>query len=353
MTPFVSVVCPAHNRSSGIGPTVRSVLAQDLADLELVLVLDGCTDDTEQWAVAAADGDARLRLVRTPGAHGHPAGPRNLGLAAARGHVLAYVDHDDVWAPDHLANLVPVLEERGVEAAAAGFTYVDRDGAVTAGSSAENLVWHPEIQVLAPLFEPSRVVHRRGLVERVGGWRRGFGLEDWDLWLRIADSGADFRAHAGRTATLLDDRGTRRHRTARPLRMPAAVFDDPRAARRFVAGLREPDVTGRLREAHAADMAAWTRRISGSARFHAPVRPAGEVPDAGPGAEPAGDAPTYWSDVVILQRGASLEVSFPLWCADRGHADRIRDLVPRVHRGQIEVVAGLVRSHGGTVVLGS
>jgi hypothetical protein len=49
------------------------------------------------------------------------------------------------------------------------------------------LCWHPELQVMNAIFQPSQVAHVAGLAESVGGWRAsGTGLEDWDLWLRLA-----------------------------------------------------------------------------------------------------------------------------------------------------------------------
>ncbi len=95
-------------------------------------------------------------------------------------------------------------------------------------ATAADVMWHPELQLMAPLFEPSRVAHRRGVAERAGRWRDGAGLEDWDLWLRIADSGIGFRTVAEPTVTLTVDPTTRRHRTARRHILPLAEFTVPR-----------------------------------------------------------------------------------------------------------------------------
>ncbi|TWV47006.1 glycosyltransferase family 2 protein, partial [Streptomyces misionensis] len=108
-TPRVSVVCPTYNRSRAITRTIDSVRAQTVGDWELLVVSDGCDDDTEDWVARAAAEDPRVRLLRVART-GHPSGPRNAGLAAARGAYIAYLDHDDTWHPHHLRVALGLLE---------------------------------------------------------------------------------------------------------------------------------------------------------------------------------------------------------------------------------------------------
>lgn len=344
--PRVTVVCPTHDRSTAILPTLRSVLAQTWPDLELVVVADGCTDDTEDVVRQVAREDARVRLLRTSHRHGHPAEPRNLGIAEARGDVVAYVDHDDVWEPGHLAALVRLLDD-GAQVAASGYRYVRADGSEVSRATAAELFWHPEIQTLAPLFEPSRVAHRRAVVPDAGGWVPGHGLEDWDLWLRIADRGVDVRTVDSPSAVLLDHESTRRFRTARPYRMALASFDRPAGAQAFVTGLRTGRHTAELHEACVADTLAWYRRLRGEPRFHTPAGWAGDV-EAAVLAALGDDHVGLWQDMVLLNRGRGLEVSVPLWCARPEHADRVRGLVARVHRRQLATLRRIAEEHGGT-----
>ena len=94
--PEVTVVVPTRNRASMLEQALRSVAGQRDVDLEAVVVDDGSTDDTQ--AVIAAMGDRRLRLIR----HQRPQGvstARNRGVADARGHWVAFLDDDDLWAP--------------------------------------------------------------------------------------------------------------------------------------------------------------------------------------------------------------------------------------------------------------
>ena len=97
----VTVVVPTRNRAAMLRQALRSVAAQRGVDLEAVVVDDGSTDATP--AVVTAIGDRRLRLVR----HQRPQGvstARNRGVAEARGRWVAFLDDDDVWAPEKLAS---------------------------------------------------------------------------------------------------------------------------------------------------------------------------------------------------------------------------------------------------------
>ena len=97
--PAVSVLIIVHNRAGTIGAAVRSVLAQSFADLELVVVDDGSTDNTAE--VVGSFTDPRLRLVRTSPNQGIPLA-RNRALAEARGRYIAWLDSDDVCHPERI-----------------------------------------------------------------------------------------------------------------------------------------------------------------------------------------------------------------------------------------------------------
>ena len=100
MRPRVTVVCPAYQRSRAIARTVESGLRQTVSDVELLVVSDGATDDTDDVVRELEATDDRVRLLRLPQT-GTPRLPRNCGLAQARGDVVAYIDNDDEWRADH------------------------------------------------------------------------------------------------------------------------------------------------------------------------------------------------------------------------------------------------------------
>lgn len=106
--PLVTVIIPTYNYSSVLRHAIRSVLAQTYANLELLVVGDGCTDDSEE--VTRSFADPRVRWINLEENAGSQAVPNNAGLDRAAGRYVAYLGHDDLWHPWHLATVVGALE---------------------------------------------------------------------------------------------------------------------------------------------------------------------------------------------------------------------------------------------------
>jgi GT2 family glycosyltransferase len=99
--PAISIITATYNRSAALAVAIRSVLAQTFTDWELIVVGDACTDDTAE--VVAHFADPRIRYVALTRNFGEQAGPNNVGIAQARAELVAFLNHDDLWLPDHLA----------------------------------------------------------------------------------------------------------------------------------------------------------------------------------------------------------------------------------------------------------
>lgn len=102
-----SVVIPLWNKRPTIAATVASVLAQSWRGFELVVVDDGSTDGGIDRL--AAYGDSRIRIIVQ--ANAGPGAARNTGIEAARHDWIAFLDGDDIWLPDHLAELDRIRTE--------------------------------------------------------------------------------------------------------------------------------------------------------------------------------------------------------------------------------------------------
>lgn len=196
--PAVTVVIATYNRSETLALALRSVLAQDLADFEVRVVGDGCTDDSE--AVVRALGDPRVHWHGRAEHTGSQARPNDEGLARARGRHVAYLGHDDLWLPWHLSTLVRRLEETGADCASALAALIGPDG-VRFPSAVIPLRGGGADWYAGP---PSCCMHRRAVALDAGGWPdpdRIATAVDNAFWNRLHAHGARF-ALAPRLTTL-------------------------------------------------------------------------------------------------------------------------------------------------------
>lgn len=118
--PAVSVLMPAHQAATTLAAAIDSVRAQTWTDWELLVSDDGSRDGTAAIARAAAEGDARIRLIRSEETSG-AAAARNRALAVARGRYIAFLDADDLWLPEKLARQIPFMQRTGAVLSYTGF----------------------------------------------------------------------------------------------------------------------------------------------------------------------------------------------------------------------------------------
>src|SRR5215472_16651612 len=178
MAPSVTVIIPTYNWSSVLPFSIGSVLRQTFTDFELLVVGDGCTDDSE--AVVGRISDPRVRWINLPTNTGYQSDPNNEGLRQARGQIIAYLGHDDLWLPHHLSCLISALDQ-GADLAYGMFFYV-MGGSDRALARISGETYRPGLGV-----PPTSVVHRRSLTDHLGGWQHYRELDtypDLELWLR-------------------------------------------------------------------------------------------------------------------------------------------------------------------------
>lgn len=216
--PTFSVVIAAHNAARTLPATVRSVLAQTRDDFELLVIDDGSTDATGR-ALARFDDD---RIVYVKQENLGPAAARNTGIERASGELVSLLDSDDLWLPTYLETMASTLQA----APDAGLSYTDawrlddttrqihRQTKMAQQRPPRHPPDDPEI-LLAALLERNFVYTsatvRRSVLHAVGGFNAVTRSEDYELWLRIAASGARF-ANTGRVLAVYRDRpGSRMH----------------------------------------------------------------------------------------------------------------------------------------------
>jgi len=103
--PLVSVIVPTYNRRELIEPAVKSVLNQTYGNYELWIIDDASTDGTADWIAQHYPQAKLIRLTENVGA----AEARNVGIRAAKGGLVAFLDSDDHWTPDYLEIMVRSL----------------------------------------------------------------------------------------------------------------------------------------------------------------------------------------------------------------------------------------------------
>lgn len=183
----VAVVIPTKNGSQFIEETVRGVVQQTRPPDEVVIVDDSSTDDT---VARIAGVDPSLVVIPNGGVGANRA--RATAVAATRSELLAFLDHDDVWYPDHLEIMVRLLE-RFPHAAMAYSRLQQFSAQVPIPVLTDEI---PQVIDLWKTFPhnrvggPSSVVVRRSALEQIGGWPTWNRIPtDVYLWFRLADAG--------------------------------------------------------------------------------------------------------------------------------------------------------------------
>lgn len=202
--PRVSIITATYNRSDVLRCAIECVLHQTVDDWEYIIIGDACTDDTAE--VVASFADPRIRFVNRAENFGEQSAPSNEAFALTSGKYIAYLNHDDLWFPDHLETLLSYIEETG-----AGLVYalplaIDRNGLSFLGRTNAELRYGPTHFVVASLW-----LVRRELIEELGGWRPAIMIDaispSQDLLTRAWQRGKDLRCCPKVTALFLPSGG--------------------------------------------------------------------------------------------------------------------------------------------------
>ena len=192
--PTFSVIIPAYNAAATLWSTVESVACQSDRDMEIIIVDDGSTDETASVMLQIACKVARVRTVSQP--NGGVSSARNYGASLAKGEYLAFLDADDEWAHDKLA------QHRALHATyprlGASFAQVvfcpEKNGAMVEGRSVSNVLGG-SLNVADVLIEnafctTSNLVVSREAFDAAGGFDESMRYaEDQELVARLLANG--------------------------------------------------------------------------------------------------------------------------------------------------------------------
>jgi peptidoglycan/xylan/chitin deacetylase (PgdA/CDA1 family)/2-polyprenyl-3-methyl-5-hydroxy-6-metoxy-1,4-benzoquinol methylase len=195
----VSVIIPAHNAAETISETLESLLAQNFSHWEAIVVDDGSTDDTLEIANRFSQQDSRIRVVSQSSMG--VCGARNTGIQHAQNDWLLFLDADDWILPQHLDRLIDATASNpNLDVVYSSWARVTPDGASydeKFGPVSNMFPW----LACNNAFVIHACIVRRSVVNSAGGFDASFQTcEDWDLWQRIARSGACFGSIPDNTA---------------------------------------------------------------------------------------------------------------------------------------------------------
>lgn len=184
--PKVSVIIPAYNAMRYLPEAVNSVLRQTFTNFEVLIVDDGSSDQTVEWASQLTEPRVKLISQKNAGA----AGARNKGIANSQGEYIAFLDADDVWEPTKLEKQVKCLDDNlSVGLVHTWIAFIDEQGKATGNvmtTHGEGEVWKQVVEY-NPVRCGSTAMLRRSCFENVGVFDEAFRLsEDWEMWIRIA-----------------------------------------------------------------------------------------------------------------------------------------------------------------------
>lgn len=183
--PLVSVIIRTKNRRELLCQALESVARQDYPRVDVVVVNDGGRDVTE--AIGAVPGRASVRLIDLQPGRGRSAAA-NAGIAAARGHWVAFLDDDDLLTPTGLTCLVEAADTEMVVPYGRVDAYFHPDGAPPRLFRVFSHPFDPNALLFENFIPINACLIPAAVLRDIGGMdERLECFEDWDLFLRLSD----------------------------------------------------------------------------------------------------------------------------------------------------------------------
>jgi len=192
----ISVVIPLYNKARWIRRALDSVAAQSFADFEVLVVDDGSTDGGAR--IVADYGAPRFRVIEQRNAG--PGAARNRGISEAKGDLVAFLDADDEWLPNYLADSLHLLDAFGDSVASVSSGYFEHPSGISREPMwrARGIVegpcrLNPDTPPMAVVYRLAYMsawstVVRAGILRKWGGFydsNQCLFAEDSNLWIKI------------------------------------------------------------------------------------------------------------------------------------------------------------------------
>lgn len=187
--PKISVIIPTYNGGRYIGKTIESALNQTFQDIEVIIVDDGSTENLNP-ILRPYIGKIKYVYIRNQG----PAAARNIGIKLSRGDFIALLDHDDVWAPNYLQQMMDILENNPTCSLVYSYPkLIDSEDQIINHKSPS---YFPSGKVFLDFLKQNRITTfsatliRKNIFDIVGLLDEKpevMTCDDYDIWLKIAD----------------------------------------------------------------------------------------------------------------------------------------------------------------------
>jgi glycosyltransferase involved in cell wall biosynthesis len=179
----VSVIIPTYNRSRWLPDAIESILIQTYDNIEIIVVNDGSTDDTEKILEPYRD---RIRYIYKE--NGGPGAAVNKGISVSTGQYIARLDDDDLFLPEKLESQVKMFCENPEFGLVASDTHImDSEGHITYTRELPDFSKHGAFLTLLQycMFVQPTVMVRKACHDKVGLYKSKYA-QDYDMWIRIS-----------------------------------------------------------------------------------------------------------------------------------------------------------------------
>jgi len=190
--PLISVVLPAYNCASYLPQAIESILAQTIADFELLVVYDASTDNTLEVIERYAAKDSRVHLVH--GEQKRLVGALNLGIATASGQFIARMDADDISLPTRFALQLSLMQDKGLDFCGTQMLMIDEKARAM---QEVPMPITPDLITITlactvPFAHGSVMMRKHFLQTHQLQYQAGSAAEDYEFWCRAYHLGARF-----------------------------------------------------------------------------------------------------------------------------------------------------------------
>lgn len=184
---LVSVIMPMHNSARYLHESIKSVIAQTYKEWELLIIDDFSEDSSYAIAEEYVALDSRIHLLKNHDRKGMPSAPRNVGVQAATGRYIAFLDSDDLWFPQKLEQQLALFTDNRTAIVYSNYEKIDENG-----TREDRLVTAPPQATYRTLLCGNVIGNLTGIYDthKVGKVSiQDIHHEDYAMWLYILKQG--------------------------------------------------------------------------------------------------------------------------------------------------------------------